>query len=149
MLHKRAALLAAAGTVALALAPAGRRAVGAEGDVAAQVRQAYAAWDAAFNQGDAKAVAASYADDAMLLPPTHDVIKGQAGVDKFFAGLFGAGFKNHKLELIEAWGDHDLAVAAAKWSATAGDGSAAGGIATHAFARQPDGSLKLALHTFN
>ena len=53
---------------------------------------------------------------AVVLPPTHDVIKGPAGVEKFFAGLFGGRVTGHKLELIEANGDDNTAVAAAKWS---------------------------------
>ena len=114
-----------------------------------QVKEAYAAWDEAFNKGDAKAVAGFYADDALLLPPTHDVIEGPAGVEKFFAGLFEAGVTGHKLELIEANGDEQTAVGAAQWSAKGGDGSELGGIATHEFVKQDDGSLKLKLHTFN
>ena len=61
---------------------------------------AYQAWDAAFATGDAKAIAAFYTDDATFLPPTHDVIEGPAGVEKFFAGLLGNGVTGHKLELI-------------------------------------------------
>ena len=114
-----------------------------------QVKDAYAAWDAAFNKGDPKAIAAFYTDDAVFLPPTHDVIKGPTGVEKFFAGLFGAGVTGHKLELIEANGDADAAVAAAKWSAKGKEGSHLGGIATHEFVKQTDGNLKLRLHTFN
>ena len=114
-----------------------------------QVKAAYTAWDAAFNKSDAKAVAAFYADDAVLLPPTHDVIKGPAEIEKFWAGLFGAGVTGHKLELIEANGDADMAVAAARWSAKGKDGASLGGIATHEFAKQADGSLKLRLQTFN
>ena len=114
-----------------------------------QVQAAYAAWDAAFNKGDPKAVAAFYAEDAVFLPPTHDVIKGPAGVEKFFAGLFGAGVTGHKLELIEANGEGNTAVAAAKWSAKGKDGASLGGLATHEFAKQADGSIKLRLHTFN
>ena len=114
-----------------------------------QVTAAYGAWDAAFNKGDAKAVAAFYVEDAVFLPPTHDVIKGPAGVEKFFAGPFGAGVTGHKLELIEANGDDNTAVAAAKWSAKGKDGSSLGGVATYEFAKQADGSLKLRLHTFN
>ncbi len=118
-----------------------------------EVRAAYAAWDAAFNNGDAKVVAAFYTEDALLLPPSHDIIKGPAGVEKFFAGLLANGVTGHKLELIEAKGDAGLIVAAAKWSAAGKDANGApdafGGIATHVFARQADGSLKLKLHTFN
>jgi uncharacterized protein (TIGR02246 family) len=114
-----------------------------------QVRAAYTAWDAAFNKSDAKAVAAFYAEDAVLLPPTHDVVKGPAEIEKFWAGLFEAGVTEHKLELIEANGDADMAVAAAKWSAKGKDGASLGGFSTHEFAKQADGSLKLRLQTFN
>src|SRR3954452_5177299 len=67
-----------------------------------QVSAAYAAWDAAFNKGDPKAVAAFYTEDAVLLPPTHEVLKGPAEVAKYVAGLFGAGVSGHKLVLLEA-----------------------------------------------
>jgi ketosteroid isomerase-like protein len=55
------------------------------------VKAAYSAWDAAFNKGDSKAVAAFYTSDAVFLPPSHEVVKGPAGVEKFFAGLFANG----------------------------------------------------------
>jgi ketosteroid isomerase-like protein len=42
-------------------------------DMKSDVTAAYKAWDAAFNSGDAKAIAASYAADAELLPPTHTI----------------------------------------------------------------------------
>jgi ketosteroid isomerase-like protein len=132
------------------LLPAAAHAAGALDE---KVKAAYAAWDAAFNQGDAKAVAAFYADDAKLLPPSHDVLVGPAGAETFFSGLFANGVTGHRLELIEATGDERMAVGAAKWSANGKDASGAaasfGGIATHVFQAQPDGSLKLRLHTFN
>jgi ketosteroid isomerase-like protein len=118
-----------------------------------RVKEAYAAWDAAFNSGDAKALASFYTQDAHLLPATHDIIEGPGGVEKFFAGLFAAGVKNHRLEMIEADGDGKLVYGAAKWSASGKDdkGQPAefGGIATHIFKQQADSSLKLQLHTFN
>jgi uncharacterized protein (TIGR02246 family) len=118
-----------------------------------EVKAAYAAFDAAFNNGDPKVVAAFYTEDALVLPPSHDIIKGPAGIEKFFAGFFANGVTGHKLELIEAKGDGGLVVAAAKWSAAGKDANGApatfSGLATHVFARQADGSLKLKLHTFN
>jgi len=125
----------------------------ARADPAADVTAAYATWDAAFNSGDAKAVCSLYTDDAILLPPTHDVIKGPDDVDKFFAGILGMGAKDHKLELIEASGDGNIVYGTAKWSAAGKDSAGAdqpwSGIATTIFERQPDGSLKLKVHTFN
>lgn len=120
-----------------------------------QVTAAYAAWNEAFNKGAATALAAFYDDEAVLLPPSHDVLEGPAGVEKFFGGLFANGVTGHGLELIEVEGEgeDDLVVAAAKWSAKGKDANGAdaafGGVATHVFERQDDGSLKLRLHTFN
>ncbi len=142
-------LLSFAALVLMALVAIPSLAVSSEADVKA----AYAAWDEAFSKGDAKAVAAFYTEDAVLLPPTHDILKGPAGVETFFAGLFAAGVTGHKLELVDLSGDDKTIVGAAKWSAQGKDANGApaafGGIATHAFVRQPAGSLKLRLHTFN
>ncbi len=118
-----------------------------------QIRVAYSAWNAAFNKGDAKAVSAFYTDDASFLPATHEVIQGPEGVERFFSGLFSAGVTDHSLDLIRTAGNDKIVVAAAKWSAAGKDptGKATrfGGVATHVFERQADGSLKLKLHTFN
>ena len=118
-----------------------------------QVRTAYAAWNAAFNRADAKTLAAFYTSDASFLPATHDIIEGPQGVETFFSGLFASGVTDHTLDLIRTTGDERILVAAAKWSAVgkdaAGKTTRFGGVATHVFERQPDGSLKLRLHTFN
>lgn len=118
-----------------------------------EVKAAYSAWDAAFNKGDAKAVAAFYTDDAIFLPATHDVIKGRDGVEKFFSGLFGMGVTGHKLELIEVQDDGNVVIGTAKWSANGKDAKGAdqpwAGVATVVFEKQADGSLKLKVHTFN
>ena len=118
-----------------------------------EIRPAYAAWDAAFAKGDAKAVAALYTSDAIFLPATHAVIKGPSGVEQFFAGIFNMGVTGHKLDLIEARGEGNLIFGAAKWSANGKDATGAdqpwAGVATHVFERQADGTLKLTLHTFN
>lgn len=117
------------------------------------VKAAYAAWDAAFNSGDGKAVAAAYTEDALFLPPTHAVINGPGGIAAFFDGLFDAGVTGHTLELIEAEDVGDGVVAAGRWSASGkgADGAVApvGGIATHVFVRDGSGALKLRVHTFN
>jgi ketosteroid isomerase-like protein len=73
-------------------------------DIRSDVTAAYGAWDAAFNKGDAKAVAAFYAADAKFLPADHAVHTGPADVEKFFAGLFANGVKSHKLEPITIGG---------------------------------------------
>ena len=41
-------------------------------------------WIAAFDKGDAAAVAALYASDAYVLPPGSDMVKGRAAIEKFW-----------------------------------------------------------------
>jgi ketosteroid isomerase-like protein len=118
-------------------------------DMKDDVAAAYTAWDAAFNKADAKAVAAFYLPEAKVLPPTHTVVSGPAEIEKFFAGFFANGVKSHALKLIEAGGADKMGYGTANWSAADKDGKPLGGIATHIFERQGDGSLKLKIHTFN
>ena len=133
----------------LTVAPVGSFAADLKSDVTA----AYAAWDAAFNKGDAKTFAAAYLPNAKLLPPSHEVASGPAAIEKFFAGLHASGVTDHKLEMIDAGGDDKVVYGTANWSAKGKDkdGKPANfsGIATHVFERQTDNSLKLRLQTFN
>ncbi len=118
-----------------------------------EVQAAYATWDAAFNAGDAASVAATYSEDALFLPATHDVLTGPDEIAGFFGQLFEMGVSGHELALIEARESGDAVVAAATWSANGKDAEGAdqpwSGIATHVFERGDDGALVLTLHTFN
>ena len=118
-----------------------------------QVRAAYSTWNAAFNKGDSKAVAALYTADTSFLPATHDIIQSPDGVEKFYSGLFASGVTDHTLDLIRTTQNDKIVIAVAKWSAAGKDASGKAtrfsGIATHLFERQSDGSLKVKLHTFN
>jgi uncharacterized protein (TIGR02246 family) len=118
-------------------------------DTATDVKAVYAAWDAAFNKGDAQAIAAFYTDDAIVLPPSQVVIKGRADVEKFTSGLFEIGMTSSQLELIEVAVDGAGTIAAiATWSVKH-RGVPGGGFATSIFTKQPDGTLKIKLLMFN
>jgi uncharacterized protein (TIGR02246 family) len=42
------------------------------------------AWTAAFNKGDAAAVAAMYTEDAYVLPPGAEIVKGRTAIEAFW-----------------------------------------------------------------
>src|SRR4051812_48550772 len=48
------------------------------------IEAAVARYVAASNRGDADALASLYADDAMLLPPDHEPIKGRRAIGEFW-----------------------------------------------------------------
>lgn len=75
-----------AGLVALAYSLAGdaNAAPKAAGAAEAAIRAQSTDWEKAFNAGDAKAVAALYAEDAVLLPPGAPGAGGRAAILAFF-----------------------------------------------------------------
>ena len=76
---KSAALLAA-GLIALAGCQKG--AVDTKADEAA-IRANTTAWATAYNSGDGEAMAAAYAEDAVLLPPNAPAVTGRAAIREF------------------------------------------------------------------
>ena len=90
MLWLAAGIVAFMGSMAEVL----RAAPPASADEAA-VRAQSTSWEKAYNGGDAKAVAALYAEDALLLPPGAPVVRGRAAILEYFtrdiAGARAAG----------------------------------------------------------
>ncbi|HEX6362015.1 MAG TPA: SgcJ/EcaC family oxidoreductase [Albitalea sp.] len=115
------------------------------------VSSAFQAWNGAFNKGDAKSLASLYTKDAVLLPASHEIRKGDE-IEKFFAGLLQNKVTDHTLEPFEIIPAGDKLIVASKWAAKApdekGGAKPIGGIATHVLQRQGS-SYKVKLHTFN
>ena len=74
--------LAAVLVIGLVALPGYARAAGGADE--ASIRALTTNWVKAYNAGDAKAVAALYAEDAMLLPPGAPAAKGRAAILAFF-----------------------------------------------------------------
>ena len=51
---------------------------------AATIQKLNDKWAAAFNKGDAAAVAAMYAEDADVLPPGGEMVKGRSAIEAFW-----------------------------------------------------------------
>jgi uncharacterized protein (TIGR02246 family) len=124
-----------------------------DGDIHQIVRAGNDAWNEAFNRGDAAAVAACYTGDAMVLPPTHDVVSGAQQIKDFWSSVIGAGFGRHTIEVIELQRQGDAACAAGRWTAVGkgqdGWEQSYGGSLVNLLVRQPDGSWKSKLHIWN
>ena len=54
------------------------------GQSKAAVQKLNDAWTAAFNSGDSATIAAMYAEDAYVLPPGADIVKGRAAIEAFW-----------------------------------------------------------------
>lgn len=63
----------------------------------------------AFQQRDAAQVAAIYADDATLMPPHNDMLRGREAIEQFFRKGIGMGLHDFRIETLEVDAREDLA----------------------------------------
>jgi uncharacterized protein (TIGR02246 family) len=69
-----------------------------------------AAFSAAFNRGDVKAVAAMYTEDAIALPPDADLVRGRAAIEKLWADAMASGIKTIAFTVLDVQSSGDFAV---------------------------------------
>jgi ketosteroid isomerase-like protein len=70
-------------------------------DVKADIDAANAKFAAAFNKGDAAAVAQFYTEHATALPPGAPMAKGRAAIESLWQGAIAAGDKNMSLHALQ------------------------------------------------
>lgn len=119
----------------------------------AEIASVNESWNAAFNRGDARAVAALYADDAQLSPGDGRVLTGRAEIEKLFQSFIDNGVHHHFIDIASVHGEGDLAYEVGTWGAEGAeqDGAAPsfGGTVVHVFRRSEDGGWKSKLHIWN
>lgn len=72
----------------------------------------------AFRQGDPAAVADFYTDDAVLLPPNSEIIKGKQSIEAFWSDVIAMGVKDVNLTTVEVMPMGDMACEIGKYSLT-------------------------------
>lgn len=139
----RSAALAAAG---LLTACGGRPQVTDPGSRRA-IESAVTNYVSASNRGDAEALTALYADDAMLLPPDHEPIEGREAIGEFWSQGTDSGLEVTTLRL-EVEGDLGYLVGRYHLPATEGEPEDSGKYVM-CLKRQRDGSWKLTADIWN
>lgn len=140
-----------AGTAPAATAPAGLSAA----DEAA-VREADQAFAKAATAGDAAALTAFYASDAVLMPPGSPALKGSEEISKFWDGMTGSVSGPFELKTTAVDGRGDLALSTGEYTATLTPKKAGAkpmpaehGKYLGVMKKQPDGSWKLIYDMWN
>jgi uncharacterized protein (TIGR02246 family) len=140
-----------AGTAPAATAPAG---LSAEDETA--IREADAAWGKAASAGDAAAITAFYASDAVLLPPGSPPLKGSEEIGKFFSAMTSSFSGPFELKTSAVEGRGDLAFSTGEYTATLTPKKAGAkpmptetGKYLGVMKKQPDGSWKLIYDIWN
>ena len=107
----------------------------------------------AFSRGDAAAIAAFYTDDAVVMPPNSQMIKGRKAIEEFWKGAMGMGVRSIQLDTLDVQSGTDLAyeIGNATMIIQPQGGKAATDTVKYVvvWKRQPDGSCKLAADIWN
>jgi uncharacterized protein (TIGR02246 family) len=104
----------------IAASPSGARA----DDVRAAIDAGNRDFVAAFLRGDAKAVAALYAEDAQVIPPGGAVASGRAAIAAHWQAAIESGVKDLKLATESVESDGDLACETGRVTLVAREGQA-------------------------
>ena len=113
-----------------------------------------AAFDAAFNTKQVALIPEFYEASAIVLPaPAGAPVNGSAAIEQFFSGLITAGVIDHKLTLVQAVEDGNLAYQIGLWSGAMVDATGArqtfGGNVQLVYRKQNDGTWKAVSHIWN
>lgn len=91
-------------------------------DAAAGIAATSARFEAAYNGGDAQAVAALYTEDGAVLPPGSARIDGREGIAGLWQSFIDAGVRDLDLETVELEASGDSASEVGQFTLTAPDG---------------------------
>jgi uncharacterized protein (TIGR02246 family) len=107
-----------------------------------------ALFEQGMNRGDARAVAALYEEDAVLVAQPGMVVKGRPAIQQALEGIV-AGGTSFKLNVVRKLVAGDTAVVYNEWTGTtraaAGDMTELNGKAIEILRRQPDGTWLFAI----
>jgi len=118
------------------------------------VEKASLAWDDAFNQGDAKALADRYDEHAVSMPPGLATLSGREKIEADFATFFGSNKAEHHTHDADRRVSGDIAIERAQYdlTVTPRDGSAPtneSGKHIVVYHRQADGEWKVLWEIWN
>jgi uncharacterized protein (TIGR02246 family) len=109
-------------------------------------------WEIAFNSGDTDALASLYTEDAIVVPPSLEILDAQEEIKNYWANQYMQGTDNFRVQTINLRVHGDVIYQTAVWIATVSSNGVAtdfDGEMTNVMSRQQDGSWKIQLQSWN
>lgn len=124
----------------------------AENDAIA-IKSLNTSWDKALNKGNTSKLVRSYTDNAVVMPPSSEILSNHAAIKGYWDGLRKIGVNDYNIYDIDLKIEGDIAYQTALWKATRvtpeGNIITFDGNLSNVFERQPDGSWKIKLQSWN
>ena len=110
-------------------------------------------WGVAVNKGDTTKMASMYADDAVMMPPSSEILSDSNSIKNYWDSLREVGIDAYAIQTIDLRIDGDQAYQTVLWEATrnAADGNVIEfkGNMSNVLERQKDGTWKIKLQSWN
>jgi uncharacterized protein (TIGR02246 family) len=122
------------------------------GTVREDIEQRNRAFEAAFNSGDMAALAGAYAEDATVLPPDSEPVRGRHAIQQFWQGARDAGIQTVALHTVQVDAEGDVAAEIGTADLTvqaAGQASTVGVKYVVVWKRRAGGPWELAIDIWN
>jgi uncharacterized protein (TIGR02246 family) len=110
-------------------------------------------WVSSFEKGNTKALMDLYTDNALVFPPSSEILEGQTAIAAYLNGLKENGITEYSISNVDTQIIGDIAYETALWEATRigtnGTTFNFEGNITNVLERQSDGSWKIKLQSWN
>jgi ketosteroid isomerase-like protein len=110
-------------------------------------------WATSFDSGNTTALVTLYTRDAMVFPPSSEILEGPLAISAYLDGLREVGFNEYSISNVDMQIKGNTAYSTALWEAirvdTNGNEIILDGNITNVLERQEDGSWKIKLQSWN
>ncbi|MBI4005421.1 MAG: DUF4440 domain-containing protein [Gammaproteobacteria bacterium] len=117
------------------------------------IEESNLSWVSALNKGNTKTLLDVYTEDAVVMPPSSEILSDHAAIKTYWDGLLRVGVGKYAINTVDLRIEGDTAYQTALWEATrvAADGNVIhfdGNMST-VYEQQKDGSWKIKLQSWN
>ena len=122
-------------------------------DEAGAINALNSKWDVAINKGDTRQLVSLYTDNAVMMPPSSEILTDQNAIKNYWDALREVGIDVYAINTVDLRINGDTAYQTVLWEATrnAADGNVIqfDGNMSNVLERQKDGTWKIKLQSWN
>ncbi len=117
------------------------------------IQQNIQGWETALNNGNTTALQNIYTEDAVVMPPSSEILSGRDAIKSYWDGLLGVGVSEYNVDTVNIRFDGNVAYQTVLWEAIRtdieGNTFQFDGNMSNVLERQQDGSWKINLQSWN
>ena len=125
----------------------------AKADAVSELEAVNSAMEQNFNNSEISALTNMYAKDAVMLPPSSEILSSPAAITKYWSDLKDVGVNEYSVYLVDLKVEGNVAYTTSLWEASrkvaGNDAIIMNGNISSVYEKQKDGSWKIKLQSWN